>query len=174
MVRPVDLPPRPARDADAPALPADVRAVLEGVADPEVPVLSVIDLGIVRGVRREGATLVVTITPTYVGCPATAVIGFDVARALDAAGLGPVRVEQALAPAWTTDWMSPAGREKLRAYGIAPPGAKACGADPDEPPACPRCASTDTARISAFGSTACKALWRCNACLEPFDQFKCI
>ncbi len=158
-------------------------AVLAGVLDPEVPVISVCDLGIVRDVvdRGEGSGLTVVVTPTYSGCPATEVIEQSIVDALVADGLGPVRVEMRRAPAWTTDWMSEAGREKLRAYGIAPPGLVAPGAAvplrfvPRARPvaiACPRCASTDTERIAAFGATACKALWRCRACAEPFEHFK--
>ncbi|HEX2541692.1 MAG TPA: 1,2-phenylacetyl-CoA epoxidase subunit PaaD [Caldimonas sp.] len=155
-------------------------SVLDGVLDPEVPVLSVIDLGIVRDVVEIGPGLEVVVTPTYSGCPATEVIEQSIVEALDAAGLGPVVVRLRRAPAWTTDWMSDAGRQKLRAYGISPPGPV------DEsrgtpirfarraPPAlaCPRCASADTERLAAFGATACKALWRCRACGEPFEHFK--
>jgi ring-1,2-phenylacetyl-CoA epoxidase subunit PaaD len=169
-------------------------AVLEGVPDPEVPVLSVCDLGIVRQVLARAHGLAVALTPTYSGCPATEAIEQAVRKALDDAGLGPVAIETWLAPAWTTDWMSAAGREKLRAYGIAPPAPR--GADADAPAgarvaeaplrfmprrappearlACPRCQSRDTERLSAFGSTACKSLWRCRACGEPFEHFKAI
>ncbi len=161
--------------------------VLAGVLDPEVPVVSVCDLGIVRDVIDRGAGgtggLTVVVTPTYSGCPATEVIERSIVEALEAEGLGPVRVEMRRAPAWTTDWMSEAGREKLRAYGIAPPGPVAPLAEmplrfvPRARPvaiACPRCASIDTERIAAFGATACKALWRCRACAEPFEHFKAI
>jgi ring-1,2-phenylacetyl-CoA epoxidase subunit PaaD len=177
----------------APALDAQARverawSVLEGVPDPEVPVLSVCDLGIVREVRARDPGLAVVLTPTYSGCPATEVIERAVRRALDDAGLGPVTTETRLAPAWTTDWMSAAGRAKLRAYGIAPPLPRVAdpGAHALEAPlrfvarpvpptlACPRCESRDTERLSAFGSTACKALWRCRACGEPFEHFKAI
>lgn len=154
-----------------------VRAVLGGVMDPEVPVLSILDLGIVRDVRAEDGFVVVALTPTYTGCPATAAIQLDVARALDAAGFARHRVETVLAPAWTTDWMTDAGREKLRAYGIAPPeagGGRASLLGLEAVPVCPRCASARTEEISRFGSTACKALWRCIDCREPFDRFKCI
>ena len=152
-------------------------SVLEGVLDPEVPALSVCDLGIVREIRpgAGGAGLEVVLTPTYSGCPATELIADNVRRALEAAGFAPVRVRLQLAPAWTTDWISAAGREKLRRYGIAPPGACA-----DTQPihlvvrgvACPRCDSARTERLSAFGSTACKALYRCLDCREPFEYFK--
>ena len=156
-------------------------AVLDGVPDPEVPVLSVRDLGMVRSVDLAGdGTLDVVLTPTYSGCPATEMIERSVIEALDAAGLGPVRVTLRRAPAWTTDWISDAGRRKLREYGIAPPVHAAGEAVPIRivrgaaapAPSCPHCGSADTEQISAFGSTACKALWRCQACGEPFDYFK--
>jgi len=141
---------------------ADIRAVLETVMDPEIPVVSVVDLGIVREVSAER----VAITPTYSGCPATEVIERTIREALDAAGFGDVRIETELAPPWTTDWISDKGRAALNAYGIAPPDlAKAA--------TCPQCGSTDTEEVSRFGSTPCKAQWRCKACLEPFDRFKC-
>ncbi len=144
--------------------------VLEGVPDPEIPALSIRDLGIVRGVH-EGAdgTLVVTLTPTYSGCPAIDAIAHDAGQALLAAGLGPLRIEMQRAPAWTTDAISEAGRSRLRVYGIAAPPRVAHGA---ASPACPRCGSTRTSELSAFGSTPCKALWRCRACAEPFEWFK--
>ena len=153
-------------------------AVLATVPDPEVPALSLCDLGIVREVTAQGDGLDVVLTPTYSGCPATEVIAASVRSALQAAGLGAVTVTQRLAPAWTTDWISPAGRERLRAYGIAPPGpvlAVATEAVLRIRPrnlACPRCGSGDTERLSAFGATACKALHRCLACREPFEHFK--
>ena len=140
---------------------ARIREVLEQVPDPEIPVVSVVDLGIVREVTPDK----VTITPTYTGCPATQVIERDIRAALDAAGYRHVAIETALSPPWTTDWISEAGREKLGAYGIAPPTRAA--------PACPQCGSTEVEEISRFGSTPCKALWRCRACAEPFDLFKC-
>jgi ring-1,2-phenylacetyl-CoA epoxidase subunit PaaD len=155
--------------------------VLDGVLDPEVPVLSVRDLGIVRDVIDDDGALTVVVTPTYSGCPATEVIEKSIVDALVAEGLGPVRVEMRRAPAWSTDWISAAGKEKLRDYGIAPPGPlPAAGAMPMRflpraraaALACPRCANTNTERISAFGATACKALWRCRACAEPFEHFK--
>jgi ring-1,2-phenylacetyl-CoA epoxidase subunit PaaD len=158
---------------------ADAWQVLDGVMDPEVPVLSVRDLGLVRAVQPadDGAGLTVVMTPTYSGCPATEVIGQSVHDALEAAGHGPVQVVWQRAPAWTTDWISDAGREKLRAWGIAPPGP--VGDDAARPialvargVACPRCASPRTERLSAFGATACKALYRCLACREPFEHFK--
>ena len=157
-------------------------ALLDRVLDPEVPVVSVRDLGIVRDViEREDGGLTVVVTPTYSGCPATEVIEASIVAALEDEGLGPVRVEMRRAPAWTTDWMSEKGRRQLRDYGIAPPGPVAAPATaplrfvPRPPPkalACPRCESLQTERISAFGATACKALWRCRACGEPFEHFK--
>jgi ring-1,2-phenylacetyl-CoA epoxidase subunit PaaD len=144
--------------------------VLEGVADPEIPVVSVVDLGIVRDVR--GQTLV--ITPTYTGCPATIAIEHDIRAALDRAGLSQTKIETTLTPPWTTDWISDEGRDKLRAYGIAPPPKGVAKASLRETPAeCPRCGSAHTEEISRFGSTPCKALHRCLDCREPFDRFKC-
>jgi ring-1,2-phenylacetyl-CoA epoxidase subunit PaaD len=150
------------------------RALAE-VPDPEVPALSVVDLGIVRGLRElDDGTLEVTLTPTYSGCPATEVIEAAVLAAL--APLGPARACTQLAPAWTTDWISDEGRRKLRDYGIAPPGATATdGAAPIRivrRVPCPRCGSTHTERLSAFGATACKSLHRCLDCREPFEHFK--
>ena len=160
--------------------------VLDGVLDPEVPAVSVRDLGIVRDVRWAGDVpgdvLEVVLTPTYSGCPATEVIEHDVLAAIDAAGLGPARVTLQRAPAWTTDWITDQGRERLRAYGIVPPGPLPPGAEVPlrfmpraaAAPAldCPHCGSHATERLSAFGSTACKALYRCLACREPFEHFK--
>lgn len=152
---------------------------LDGVPDPEVPVLSVRDLGIVRDVKLHDDGLEVVLTPTYSGCPATEVIAQSVVDALEAAGLAPVRVTMQRAPAWTTDWISDEGRAKLREYGIAPPGpVDAAEGAPIRlvrkaaPVACPRCGSAATERLSAFGATACKALYRCTACREPFEHFK--
>ena len=156
--------------------------VLEGVLDPEVPVVSVVDLGIVREVsEREDGGLLVVLTPTYSGCPATEVIEQGVRSALAAAGFQDVEVRLQRAPAWTTDWISADGRRKLREYGIAPPGPVApehgtpirfLRKTPALP--CPRCESGNTERLSAFGSTACKATYRCRACGEPFEHFKAI
>jgi len=157
--------------------------VLQSVLDPEVPALSVCDLGIVRDVMAHDDGLDVVLTPTYSGCPATEAIERSVIDALNAAGLGPAHVTLQRAPAWTTDWISDEGRRKLRSYGIAPPAGGASGiaqAAPvhivrrKPPPAvdCPRCGSANTERLSAFGSTACKALYRCVACREPFEHFK--
>ncbi len=153
--------------------------VLAEVLDPEVPVLSVVDLGIVRDVREEGDTVVVDVTPTYSGCPAMRVIEEDITAALHKAGATSVRVNTVFQPAWTTDWISDDARERLRAYGIAPPtGHAPVGSElialqrriPVVP--CPRCGSNRTEQRSEFGSTACKAIWTCNACGEPFDYLK--
>jgi ring-1,2-phenylacetyl-CoA epoxidase subunit PaaD len=159
-----------------------VWAVLESVPDPEIPVLSVVDLGIVRHVRwrvgREGQMrLHVGITPTYSGCPATEVIRHSIATALDQEGYVDAALEEVLSPPWTSDWLTAAGRQKLEAFGIAPPERSV--ANPRHlfrPPvvACPRCASRATERVSEFGSTPCKAHYRCTSCLEPFDYFKCL
>jgi ring-1,2-phenylacetyl-CoA epoxidase subunit PaaD len=157
-------------------------AVLATVLDPEVPVVSVVDLGIVRAVNDDGDALVVVVTPTYSGCPATEVIEASIVAALDDAGLGPTRIRMQRAPAWTSDWISDAGKNKLRGYGIVPPERVdlAQGAPLRFVPravtalACPRCESKDTERLAAFGATACKALWRCRACGEPFEHFKAI
>ena len=153
--------------------------VLETVLDPEVPALSLVDLGIVREVHALEDGLQVVLTPTYSGCPATEVIERSVVDALADAGLGPVTVVNRRAPAWTTDWISEDGRRKLREYGIAPPGPVQASEGvairivrKTAAVACPRCGSTNTERLSAFGSTACKSLYRCVACREPFEHFK--
>ena len=151
-------------------------AALADVPDPELPALTLCDLGIVRAVRAFGDQLEVVLTTTYSGCPATEFIERSVRDALAAAGLDRVTVTQQLAPAWTTDWISAEGRRKLLAYGIAPPGAAAQAAADviriRPRLTCPRCNSTNTERLSAFGSTACKALHRCLDCREPFEHFK--
>ncbi|WP_374646352.1 1,2-phenylacetyl-CoA epoxidase subunit PaaD [Tabrizicola sp.] len=163
-----------------------VRHWLSQVPDPEIPVISLTDLGIIRDVAWQGDTLVVTVTPTYSGCPATSVINLDIEAALRGHGIEKLRLERKLSPPWTTDWISAEGREKLRAYGIAPPmdGTAADGrlagrvarlaGTSNLVIACPRCGSTATAKVSQFGSTPCKASYRCTDCLEPFDYFKCI
>ncbi|MDG4648911.1 phenylacetate-CoA oxygenase subunit PaaJ [Roseibacterium sp. SDUM158017] len=148
--------------------PERVRGWLEAVPDPEIPVISVVDLGIVRDIGWDGETLVVAVTPTYSGCPATSVIAMEIETALRARGIERLRLETRIAPPWTTDWMSEKGREKLLDYGIAPP--RAAGG----PDSCPRCGAADLERVSRFGSTPCKAQWRCRDCLEPFEYFKCI
>ena len=162
-----------AATAPPPELLARLHGILAQVADPEIPVLSVLDLGVVRHLLQlPDGRLEVGISPTYSGCPANAVIKADVLRALEAAGFAAVAVD-VLAPPWSSDWLSESGRRKLEAFGIAPPGG-ARGLRQDRPAACPRCGSTRTTRTSEFGSTPCKALYRCDACLEPFDYFKCI
>lgn len=152
---------------------ARILAILAGVPDPEIPAVSVIDLGIVRGVRADPPA--VLITPTYTGCPATLVIEADIRAALDQGGFGGVPIVTQLSPPWTTDWITDDGRERLLGYGIAPPpkGAGAHSLRGADLVACPRCASTATVEVSRFGSTPCKALWRCTDCHEPFDRFKC-
>jgi ring-1,2-phenylacetyl-CoA epoxidase subunit PaaD len=158
-------------------LVARARAAVEHVCDPEIPVLTIADLGVLRSVEAAADGAVeIAITPTYSGCPAMDVIGFEVKAALLKAGIGKARVRQVLSPAWTTDWMSEAGKAKLRAYGIAPPAARASrrALFGEESIACPHCGSQETGKVSEFGSTACKALWRCTVCREPFDYFKCI
>ncbi|CUA99216.1 1,2-phenylacetyl-CoA epoxidase subunit PaaD [Pannonibacter indicus] len=173
---------------------AEVWSWLAEVPDPEIPVISLTDLGIIRDVAWQDETLVVTVTPTYSGCPATSIINLDIEAALRAKGIRDLRLERRLSPPWTTDWLTPEGREKLRQYGIAPP---IDGTAPDGRVAeqiagrvqgrvarlvsgsnlaitCPRCGSAATQKVSQFGSTPCKASYRCTDCLEPFDYFKCI
>ena len=144
-----------------------ILAWLAEVPDPEIPVLSITDLGIVRHVDcSDGVT--VSLTPTYSGCPATEVIEATVVAALEDRGVEDVRIKRVLSPPWTTDWISEEGRDKLRSYGIAPPKRR------DRPVACPRCAADNTELVSEFGSTACKAAYRCLECREPFEYFKCL
>ncbi len=148
-------------------------AKLREVLDPEVPALSIVELGIVREVSDQDGELVVVLTPTYSGCPATEAIAADVRKALS--DFEPLRIEQRFDPAWTTDWIGPEAREKLRVYGIAPPTGTSAVEQPlrlHESIPCPRCGSPRSERLSAFGSTACKALYRCTACREPFEYFK--
>lgn len=152
-----------------------LRAALDEVCDPEIPILTIADLGVLRDVRIDDGCATVVITPTYSGCPAMHAIEDDIYRVLGAAGYRGVKVVTQLAPAWTTDWLTPVARAKLLSVGIVPPvassdkrallGTEIC---------CPRCASPQTERVSEFGSTACKALYRCRSCLEPFDYFKCL
>lgn len=141
---------------------------LDQVPDPEIPVISLVDLGIIRGVEWQGDTLHVTVTPTYSGCPATSVINFEIEKALRAHGIEKLELKRQLSPPWTTDWVTETGRDKLEKYGIAPPQP---AGGPDR---CPHCGGSHLERISQFGSTPCKAQWRCKDCLEPFDYFKCI
>jgi len=154
-------------------------SVLAGVEDPEIPAVSIVDLGLIRFVRAQpNGNLEVGLSPTYVGCPATEVIRRSVKEALAQADVGGFEVTHVLSPAWSSDWISAEGRRKLHAYGIVPPERTVSNMRDilraDRPPACPRCDSVDTERLSEFGSTPCKALHRCRACLEPFEYFKCI
>lgn len=167
---------------------AAVRAVVAAVPDPEVPVLTIDDLGVLREVALEEGSVRVTITPTYSGCPAMDTIRADIVSALSEHGYDDVDVALVLSPAWTTDWMSEEGRRKLLDYGVAPPGRgphhgadRSTGAPASTGPVsltlslrCPQCGSPDTRELSRFGSTACKSLWVCNACREPFDHFKAL
>jgi ring-1,2-phenylacetyl-CoA epoxidase subunit PaaD len=156
--------------------------VLDEVPDPEVPAISISDLGIVRGVIDRGEVLEIVLTPTYSGCPATEVIERSVVDAICAAGLGPVQVSLQRAPAWTTSWISERGRQRLKECGIAPPSTREISIvrplrfmgrqSKVDSPACPQCGSANTEMLSNFGSTACKALWRCVSCREPFEYFK--
>jgi ring-1,2-phenylacetyl-CoA epoxidase subunit PaaD len=165
------------------ALPSrdELFAILETVKDPEVPVLSVVELGIVRDAAATDAGVVVTVTPTYSGCPAMHEIEADIRRALAEHGIAPVVMRTVLSPAWTTDWIAPAARAKLAAYGIAPPGV-APRSDDDlvaltrrvASIRCPYCGSLATERQSEFGSTACKAIWTCSDCRQPFEELKAI
>ena len=164
--------------APPPAALLRLRELLAGVPDPEIPVLSVLDLGVVRHLRqRADGTIEVGVSPTYSGCPATPVIKADIVQALERDGFRAVAVD-VLSPPWTSDWISDEGRRKLAAYGIAPPAEAVTSArrllQSDLAIACPRCNSTNTMKLSEFGSTPCKALYRCVSCLEPFDYFKCI
>lgn len=147
---------------------AQIWAWLEDVPDPEIPVISVVDLGVIRAVAVDEDAVVITITPTYSGCPAMSIIALDITTALARHGVENLTLETKIAPPWTTDWLSPKGRARLEDYGIAPP--QAAGG----PAHCPHCKSARVEKISQFGSTPCKAQWRCTDCLEPFDYFKCI
>jgi ring-1,2-phenylacetyl-CoA epoxidase subunit PaaD len=141
---------------------------LEAVPDPEIPVISLVDLGIIRNVGWNGDTLEVTVTPTYSGCPATSLINMEIETALRNNGIEKLELKRQLSPAWTTDWLTESGKAKLEEYGIAPP--QPAGG----PQRCPHCGGSHLEKISQFGSTPCKAHWRCKDCLEPFDYFKCI
>lgn len=152
---------------------AGLYALLSSVCDPEIPVLTLQDLGILRDISLDDDKINVTITPTYAGCPAMEAMRSDIKSTLADAGYQKVNVRQCLSPAWTTDWMSEDGRNKLRAYGIAPPATSSCGRVTGAIE-CPQCNSCDVKLISEFGSTACKALYQCQDCREPFDYFKCI
>jgi len=141
---------------------------LDTIPDPEIPVITLVDLGIIRAVGWQDEELVITITPTYSGCPATSIIALDITTAMHDKGIENLRLERCLSPIWTTDWLSEKGRAALAKFGIAPPNG-ATG-----PSHCPQCNGTNLEKISQFGSTPCKALWKCTDCLEPFDYFKCI
>jgi ring-1,2-phenylacetyl-CoA epoxidase subunit PaaD len=157
---------------------AEVWGWLGEIPDPEIPAISLVDLGVIRDVRFDGDTLVVAVTPTYSGCPATAIINLDIETALRARGVDKLRLERRLSPPWTTAWLSEEGRRKLNDYGIAPPveavAARIAALRGAPTVACPRCGSPRTRRVSQFGSTPCKANYACEDCLEPFDYFKCI
>jgi ring-1,2-phenylacetyl-CoA epoxidase subunit PaaD len=153
--------------------------MLATIPDPEIPVISIVELGIVRQVAIEAGEVVVTVTPTYSGCPATRMIATDIRRTLMDAGVQQCRIDTQLSPAWTTDWIGPAARERLRNYGIVPPSERGAtraiditGLRRREAVACPRCGSRQTRELSRFGSTPCKAQYRCDDCREPFDYFK--
>ncbi|MEX2123038.1 MAG: 1,2-phenylacetyl-CoA epoxidase subunit PaaD [Woeseia sp.] len=165
--------------ADTGVMPTsrDIRFLLESVADPEIPVLSVIDLGIVRDIAVYQDRVEVSVAPTYTGCPATEVIERMILAKLRRNGISHVTIKRVLSPPWTTDWLTEAGRQKLRAYGIAPPDGSASKRSllaPVLKVRCPRCSTDDTTRVSEFGSTPCKASYKCNECFEPFEYFKCI
>ena len=147
--------------------------LLSTVVDPEIPVLTLQDLGVLRDISITNGEVKVSITPTYAGCPAMETMRSDIEKTLAEAGYEQVIVEQVLSPAWSTDWMTASGREKLRDYGIAPPVSTACGQAVGQIE-CPQCSSTEVKLISEFGSTACKALYQCQECREPFDYFKCL
>ncbi len=152
----------------------EVWKLLSTIRDPEIPVLTITDLGMVRSVRHSEHGWRIGFTPTYSGCPATEMLMAEIRTVMESRGYGPVEVNVQLHPAWTTDWMSPDARRRLREYGISPPEGHSCHALMPERVSCPRCGSVQTQLISEFGSTACKALWRCESCREPFDYFKCI
>ncbi len=157
---------------------AEIKTILSVIPDPEIPVITIQDLGILREVRIEGDVVEVDITPTYSGCPAMKAISKDIVHVLNAAGIPQVVVKEIYQPVWTTDWLSDEAREKLRAYGIAPPEKSSSDKNAilgrSKELACPHCGSRATELVSQFGSTACKSLYRCLSCLEPFDHFKCI
>jgi ring-1,2-phenylacetyl-CoA epoxidase subunit PaaD len=161
--------------ADSPNNTEKLWQILHTVTDPEVPVLTITDLGIVRNILFKNHRFIIQVTPTYSGCPAIDAINMNIRLALLQEGIHNFIIEQILEPAWTTDWITDAGKEKLLAYGIAPPVGKVANNIfvEDAVVACPQCRCTNTLMVSQFGSTACKALFKCNECLEPFDYFKC-
>lgn len=150
---------------------AEIWNWLSSIPDPEIPVLSITDLGIVRDLQWRGDQLVITITPTYSGCPAMDVIAEEIRRCANRRGITNLKLATQLAPAWTTDWMSDTAKDRLREYGIAPPANSLIQIQASNP-ACPHCGSNETKLVSRYGSTACKALYKCVSCLEPFDAFK--
>jgi ring-1,2-phenylacetyl-CoA epoxidase subunit PaaD len=155
-----------------------IKALLEEVTDPEIPVLTIMDMGVVRAVRLSGTDVAIDLTPTYSGCPAMQTIEAEIRACLTKNGYGNIEVKEVLHPAWTTDWLTEKGKQKLEEYGISPPEGKSqdkslLTSEPKQVK-CPRCKSRDTEMISQFGSTACKSLYKCHACLETFDYFKCI
>lgn len=156
----------------------DILSILGEIPDPEIPVISIVELGVIRAVRKQNVGVEIDITPTYSGCPAMKQMEDDVIATLESRGIAPVKVKMVYEPAWTTDWLSAEAREKLRVYGIAPPGEKTIDKSfitgKHKEVKCPRCGSLHTDMVSQFGSTACKALYKCKDCLEPFDYFKCI
>ncbi len=176
---PSGLSPRAPQDDEGSLAAEDIReralAAVAEVCDPEIPVLTIADLGVMRGVEVVDGRVEVTITPTYSGCPAMNMIALEIELALARAGIAGATIRTVLHPAWTTDWMSEDGRRKLRDYGIAPPspGSGRRALFGQDVVACPRCGSERTERLAEFGSTSCKALWRCTSCREPFDYFKC-
>lgn len=159
-------------------LDPDIVNILEQVKDPEIPVLSVVDMGVVRNIREAGAEITIDITPTYTGCPAMDMIAADITKVLTQNGYKKIKINTVLSPPWTTDWISPEALQRLENYGIAPPvkgtADKRTLFQEAPKPRCPYCKSDDTVMVSAFGSTACKAQYKCNHCQEPFDYFKCI
>lgn len=162
---------------DKQEIPEAVRPILEGVFDPEIPVLNVVDMGVVRKAEEKDDQWLITITPTYSGCPAMKVINDDIVTAMQEAGYKNVEVKEVLQPAWTTDWLTEDAKRKLKAYGIAPPQGsvdKNTLLEGQKQIQCPQCGSYNTKMVSQFGSTACKSLYQCNDCKEPFDYFKCL
>jgi len=164
---------QPGQNIESAGIEKKIWDILETVCDPEIPVLSILDMGIVREIKINPGEVEVIITPTYSGCPAMDAISMDIRLKLLEHGYKKINITSILSPAWTTDWMSEEGKRKLKAYGIAPPQRSGDLKSPDYLPTCPQCNSTNTKLLSQFGSTACKALYQCNDCKEPFDYFKC-
>lgn len=167
-----------ARALSEPAGEKALLALVRDLPDPEIPVLTLGDLGVIRYLKRDADAVIVGIAPTYSACPATEFIESSVIKRLEQSGETKVQIERVMSPPWTTDWISAEGRDKLTTYGIAPPaeaaGSKRALMGTDRPAACPRCDSSATSRVSEFGSTPCKASYKCNDCLEPFEYFKCL